>query len=102
MLIFCSLLFLLSVLMIAAREQSTSDRIAKMVEGSLAKTRKKSTSKKLDEKDVRKAEQEYMQKLVPKATKFTKAIDSYAEQRAKAMKLRQKSKSQKQGLRRIG
>lgn len=101
-LVLCGLLLLVDVLVIAKREKSKSDRIADMVKGSLSKTRKKSTSKKLDESDLRRAEIEKMQKLVTKATKFTKEIDSYAEQKAKAMKKRADAKSQKQGLRRIG
>ena len=101
-LVFCGLLLLVDVLVIAKQEKSKSDRIAEMVKGSLSKTHKKSTSKKLDESDLRRTEIEKMQKLVTKATKFTKPIDSYAEQKAKAMKIRAVAKSQKQGLRRIG
>ena len=103
-LLLCSVLILMNVVLVTARErQSTSDRIAKLVEGSLSKTRKKSTAKKLNENDERKAEVEERQKLVPKAkNKIVKPIDSYSEQKAKALKMRADHKSNKQGLRRIG
>lgn len=103
-LLLCLTLLLIDMVVVVAQEkESTSDRIAKLVAGSLTKTRKKSTAKKLNENDERKAEIEERQKLVPRTkNKIVKPIASYAEQKAKAQKMRAGHQSNKQGLRRIG
>ena len=77
------------------REVSKSDRISQIVEARLNKSkgRKGSTARADGGGQV----------LTPKPkNKVTKVIDSYAQQRAKAMKLRSNFKSEKKGIRRIG
>ena len=77
------------------RELSTSDRISQIVEGRLSKSKGR--------KDSRSASGGGGQPLTQKPeNKVTKGIDSYAQQRAKALKLRANHRSVKEGIRRIG
>ena len=96
-----TVLWLVVIVFIAlsrSREISTSDRISQIVEGRLAKSRGSKASR----AGERSAQGE-RQPLTPKPkNKVTKVIDSYAQQRAKAMKMRANHKSEKKGIRRIG
>lgn len=80
---------------LAAFSSSLSDRIASLVRSSVGKETKN--------KHIARREPRRAQALVPKPkNEITKVIDSYAQQKAKAMKKRLDVKDQKTGIRRRG
>lgn len=80
---------------LAAFSNSLSDRISSLVRSSVGKEK---TNKHIARREPRKA-----QALVPKPkNEITKKIDSYAQQKAKAMKKRIDVEPQKKGVRRRG
>ena len=87
--------FVTLISLVYSRETSKSDRISQIVEGRLNKNKVRKGTK------VRADVGEQSLTPAPK-NKITKVIDSYAQQRAKAIKLRSNFKSEKKGIRRIG
>ena len=72
-----------------------SDRLAKIVEDNVMNSQKLSAVLKKNEKLKK-------EKLRPRPAKVKRKLDTYAEQKEKAQKLRQNSVSLKRDLRRIG
>ena len=90
-------LFMCCILFVTSRDISTSDRISQIVESRMKRSGSKRAMAIVSPGSGEK------QPLSKKPRNVvTKTIDSYAQQRAKAMKLRADHRSEKKGLRRIG